>query len=130
MPYSLEFEAPKRFVIRAHGSIEGSESLASFREIIADPRFGPGATIMAIATKVTAAPATDELTDIASALKEMFTRGLAGFVIVSQPGFVYGVARMFAMVADMMGVRAEVTDDEAQGRNLLELIEREVAGRR
>ena len=127
MPFTLEFEAPKRFVIRAHGSIAGAESLASFRQILDDDRFGPGATIMAIATNVTAAPATDELTAIASALKEMFKRGLAGFVIVSQPGFVFGVARMFAMVAEMMGVRAEVTQDEAEGRNLLELIEKETA---
>ena len=128
MPYTISFETPRRFVIRASGDLPGSESLESFRRILADPRFGEGATMLTIATDVTRAPATDELATIASAVKDLFARGLRGFVIVTDPGFVYGVARMFTVVAEMMGVPSEVTQDEAEGRLLLERIERDVAG--
>ena len=130
MPFTLSLEEPKRFVIRANGALAGADALASLRQILADPRFGEGSTIITIATGVTSAPATDELPSIASAVKELYKRGLAGFVIASQPGFVYGVSRMFAMVAEMMGVRADVTMDEAEGRIIIERMELEAARKR
>src|SRR5687768_10371281 len=111
--------------MRQTGAIPASESLAALREISSDPRFGPGATLLAIVAGATSVPASDELSGLAVEVRSLVDRGLAGFVIVTEPGFVYGVARMFTVIAEMVGVRAYATQDEAEGRLIIERIEGE-----
>ena len=123
MPCEVSFEEPRRFVVRATGDIPASEALAVLQRVQYDPRFGPGALLLGIVAGATRVPATDELTGIASAVKALFDRGLVGCVIVSQPGFVFGVARMFAVLAEMLGVHAHVTQDEMEGRRLIDELE-------
>ena len=60
--------------------------------------------------------ASDELRDIATAVVALDRAGLAGLVIASQPGFVYGVARMFSALADLLGVCVEVYLDQTEAR--------------
>lgn len=50
-------------------------------------------------------------------------------VIAAEPGFVYGVAPMVGVIAKTMGVRSQVTADEAEGRKLLEERERTLGNR-
>ena len=122
MPYTLTFEAPRRFVMHQTGAIPASESLAALREVVGDPRFGPGATLLAIVEGATSAPAADELGGLALEVKSLVQRGLAGFVIVTEPGFIYGVARMFASLADLAGVHVEVFQDVTEARQRLDEI--------
>lgn len=91
------------------------------------PRFGSGATILAIANGATSATASDELTGLAAEIRTLVQRGLAGFGIVSEPGFLYGVARMFSASADMLGVHAEVAETEAEGRQILDRVEKDAS---
>ena len=124
MPYTVTFEEPRRFIMRQTGAIPAAESRAALGEIGSHARFGSGTTVLAIVEGATDVPATDELAGLALSLKDLVQRGLVGFVIVAEPGFVYGVARMFSAASDMLGVRVEVTEDEAEARGILDEAER------
>ena len=127
MPYSVSFEEPRRFVMRQSGVIPASESRAALNEIRSDSRFAAGATILAIVERATSIPAADELPGLAHELKSLVERGLVGFVIVADPGYVFGVARMFSAASDMLGIRVEVTESETEARVMLDAVERHPA---
>ena len=129
MPYSVTFEEPQRFVMRQWGAIPAEESRLALGEIAEHPRFGAGATVLAIVSGATSAPASDELSELAAEVRTLVRRGLAGFVIVAEPGFIYGVARMFSASADMLGVHTEVTESETEGRQILDRIEKDASRR-
>ena len=122
MPISVSFEEPGRFILEGTGKITGADSVRALREVLNDPRFREGMPLFAVTHDVTGAPATDELRDIvvvASALKK---GGMSAMLIVTAPGFVYGVARMFASLAELAGVPVEVFQDESEARERLEEI--------
>ena len=116
MPISVSFEAPARFILEGTGKITGAESVRALREVLADPRFGPGTTLLSITHDVTGAPPVDELRDIIVVATQLRNAGMAALVIVTQPGFVYGVARMFASLSDLAGVQVEVFQDVVAAR--------------
>lgn len=123
MPYAVTFEEPRRFIMRQTGVIPATESRAALGEIGSHPRFGPGTTVLCIVEGATDVPASDELAGLAATLKGLVQRGLAGFVIVAEPGYVFGVARMFSAASEMLGVRVEVMEHEAEARDILDEIE-------
>lgn len=110
--------------MRQTGVIPAAESRAALGEIGSHPRFEPGATVLCIVEGATDVPASDELPGLAATLKGLVQRGLAGFVVVAEPGYVFGVARMFSAASDMLGVRVEVLEHESEARELLDEIER------
>jgi hypothetical protein len=124
VPFSVTFEEPRRFIMRQTGVIPAAESRAALHEIATHPRFGPGTTVLCIVEDVTDVPASDELAGLAAALQGLTQQGLVGFVVVAEPGYVYGVARMFSAASEMLGVRVEVTDNETEARNILDIAER------
>ena len=122
MPVSVSFEEPMRFVLDGTGDISGADSIAAFQQVRADPRFKRGATVLAIARNVTSAPRTDELRDIATSSIALKNGGMSAFFIVTEPGFTYGVARMFSALADLVGVHVEVFLDVDEARAKLDEI--------
>ena len=110
--------------MRQTGVIPASESRAALSDIGSHSRFGPGTTVLCIVEDATEVPRSDELAGLAAALKDLAQRGLVGFVVVAEPGYVYGVARMFSAASEMLGVRVEVTEDEAEARSILDAAER------
>ena len=88
-----------------------AESLSLFADISADPRFAPGATLLADCREVTGTPDADELRTIANALESLTQRGFAGLAIVAKSGFVYGMARMFTAFAELGGSRVSAFRD-------------------
>lgn len=120
MPVSVSFEEPGRFVVDSTGNITGPEAIAALEKVRTHPRFRCGVTVLVVAHDVTSAPRTDELRDIATLATQLKSGGMAGFVIVTEPGFVYGVARMFSALADLAGVQVEVFQDLDDARNRLD----------
>lgn len=116
MPISVSFEAPTRFILEGTGRITGAESVRALQEVLRHPRFGPGATLLSVTHDVTGAPPTDELRDIVIAANELRKAGMSALIIVTAPGYVYGVARMFASLADLAGVQVEVFQDLCEAR--------------
>ena len=127
MPYSVSFAPPKRFTIIQTGVIPASESRAAFGEVASHPSFQPGSTLLTIVSGATSVPAADELAGIAATLKTLADRGLAAFVIVTEPGYVFGVARMFSAASDMLGIRVEVVQDMDEAHRMLDEVERQAS---
>ena len=124
MPVSVSYEEPARFVLDGTGDISGADAIAAFEQVRAHPAFRSGATVLAIAHHITSAPRTDELRDIATAAIALKNGGMSAFFIVTDPGFTYGVARMFSALADLAGVRVEVFLDLAEARSKLDEVSR------
>ena len=116
VPISVSFEAPSRFILEGSGRITGADSVRALNEVLDHPRFGQGTTLLAITHDVTGAPPTDELRDIVVVATELRKAGMAALLIVTEPGFVYGVARMFASLAELAGVHVEVFQDVCEAR--------------
>ena len=116
MPVSVAFDAPTRVILEATGKVTGAEVVRALTEVLHDPRFRPGTTILGIAHGVTAAPPTDELRDIVVVATSLRNAGMSALLVVTEPGFVYGVARMFAALADLAGVQVEVFQDIGEAR--------------
>ena len=127
MPIRVSFEEPALFVLEGTGKIMGVESIQAFREVLQHPRFRPGVTLLAVAHDITGAPATDELRDIVSAATALQRGGMTALLIVTEPGFTYGVARMFSALADLAGVRVEVFNDLCEAHERLEEISAKAA---
>lgn len=127
MPITVSFEEPSRFILEGTGRITGAESVRALQEVLHDPRFRPGATLLSITHDVTGAPPTDELRDVVVAAAALKRGGMSALVIVTAPGFVYGVARMFASLADLAGVQVEVFQDVTEARERLDEISAQAA---
>ena len=122
MPVRVSFEEPGRFVLEGTGRITGAESIDAFEEVLSHPRFRKGVTLLAVASDITAAPPTDELRDIVTSALALKNGGLSGLAIVTDPGFTYGVARMFSALADLAGVRVDVFLDVNEAREHLDTV--------
>lgn len=122
MPITIAFEEPSRFILQGTGDITGAESVRALKEVMNHPRFRPGTTLCAITHDVTEAPPTDELREIVVVAVALRKAGMSALLISTAPGFVYGVARMFASLADIAGVPVEVFNDETEARRRCEEI--------
>ena len=120
MPVRVSFEEPERFVLEGTGRITGAESIDAFEEVLSHPRFRKGVTLLAVARDITAAPPTDELRDIVASALALKNGGMSALAIVTEPGFTYGVARMFSALADLAGVRVDVFLDLDEAREHLD----------
>lgn len=122
MPISVSYEEPGRFVLEGTDRITGAESIRALEQVLQHPNFREGATLLAVTHDVTGAPATDELRAIATAAIPLRQAGMRGLAIVTAPGFTYGVARMFSVLADLVGVRVEVFQCVEEARSRLDEI--------
>ncbi len=116
MPVRVSFEEPSLFVLQGTGRITGAESIDAFEQVLSHTRFNQGVTLLAVARDITGAPPTDELREIAASALSLKNGGMSGLAIVTEPGFTYGVARMFSAIADLAGVRVDVFLDENEAR--------------
>jgi hypothetical protein len=116
VPISVSFEATAQFRLTGTGKITGAESVRALNEVLAHPKFERGTTLLALTYDVTGAPPSDELREIVVAATSLRKAGMAALIIVTEPGFVYGVARMFASLADLAGVQVEVFQDAIEAR--------------
>ena len=104
MPVDIEFAKPARFKIRASGEVTLGEIEGAIRYGLAHPDL-PGADVLVDASEVLAVPSTPELRQVARELVPLMDHGMVAVGFVSKSPFVYGVARMFGVFAEAVGVK-------------------------
>jgi hypothetical protein len=119
MPITVGFEEPRTFVFTATGDITFADSHRILEELDLHPRLGPGVLFLADARQVTAAPSTVELRKIASELKPILTRTAAPLAIVTESLWMYGLARMFSILAELANTKVHAFRDMREARNWL-----------
>jgi hypothetical protein len=115
MPVAIGFGEPDTFLIHATGEVTYAEAQRAMDDVLGHPSYARSRKVLVDGRGVTGAPSTAELRAIARDLKPLIDRGFGPMAIVTEKGFVYGVARMFAVFAEVFGlsVRAFGTMDEA-----------------
>ena len=117
MPVAVAFAPPDLFVVRATGDVTHDECQRALDDVLAHPagRTGESRKLLVDGRGVTSAPSRDELYALARDMKTFIARGYGPMAIVTDRTFVYGVARMFAVFAELFGlsVRAFKSFDEA-----------------
>lgn len=108
MPVTYTVEPPSLFLVRASGKVTHAEASSVLGEIGEDQRLAPGARMLIDGRDVTGTPIRPELRQLARQMSELKDLGMATTAIVTKQGFVYGVARMFAMFAEIFGYRVGV----------------------
>jgi hypothetical protein len=108
MPVTYSVEPPALFLVLASGKVTLGEASALLTEIGEDNRLAPGSRMVIDGRNVTGAPLRLELRQIARQMAELKDVGLVATAIVTHEGFIYGVARMFAMFAELAGYRVGV----------------------
>ena len=121
MPLALEFDDSTRTAtIRASGRVtfdEGDELLHALRE---DPRCCGQWQILCDTTFMEAAPSAAELRVLALQMKPLRDRGMGACAVVAGNSFAYGIARMFSVFAEFVGIHVGAFRDEESGRAWLE----------
>src|SRR5688500_13678776 len=102
--------------LRVHGDVTLEECLDFQRQVLADPRMRSGTHWLADCTGVTGAPSATELRTIACEFKPLVKAGLGPLAVVTATAFVYGVARMFCVFGEAVGLRMAVFHDFAEAR--------------
>jgi hypothetical protein len=115
MPISLGFMEPSTFVMTVTGSVTFEECDAAIHEVGLDPRFASGADVFIDARGVIGAPSTPEIRLLALQFKQLGDR-LGSVSVVAESTFVYGLARMFAVFGEMLGLKVAAfrRHDEAE----------------
>ena len=108
MPVTYSVESPALFLILASGKVTLAEASGVLTEIGEDKRLMPGSKMLIDGRTVTGAPLRPELRQIARQMADLKDLGLVATAIVTNQGFIYGVARMFAMFAELVGYRVGV----------------------
>jgi hypothetical protein len=108
MPVSLTFTEPSTFSVEASERVTCDEALAAIDELAAHPRLDQCASIIVDARTVSGVPSTPELRAIAWSLRRVHATGASALAIVTDTTFVYGVARMFSVLAEPSGIDVSV----------------------
>ena len=105
MPVAVAYTDPGMFLVHSTGAVTYAEVQRAIDDILAHPQYASARKVLVDGRRVTSAPATNELRAIAKDLKPLIDRGFGPMAIVSNPGFVHGVARMFTVFAEVFGLR-------------------------
>ena len=105
LPLDLEFARPARFKLRASGEVTLGEVERAIEAMVAHPELTHGTDVLIDASEVEGVPSTPELRSAARALVPLLDKGLVAVCVVSHNPFIYGVARMFSVFAEAVGVQ-------------------------
>ena len=119
MPVAVGFVAPCAFLVHSTGTVTNAEVQKALDELTQRLATTPGCHVMIDASGVEQAPGSAELRQIARDMKPLLSRGLGPIAIVTKPGFVLGVARMFSVFAEMVGFTVSTFTDVAAAQKWL-----------
>lgn len=111
MPVAFAFSAPLEILVIAEGDVTFAEVAVLLDELIDDPRIVPGTAMLIDSRKVEGAPSTPELRLIARDLAPLRDHGVNRIAVCANSMFVYGIARMFAVFAEMLGIHVAAFRD-------------------
>lgn len=116
MPVSLSFTEPLVFKIDASGNVTYDECTRILEELVGHPQLRADSRVFVDGRTVTKVPNTQELRALAQALAPLAERGVHQMGILTASAFVYGVARMFSVFAELADVKVSVFKemDEAE----------------
>jgi len=106
--------------VRAYGDVTLEECLDVQHRVLADPRMRPGLHWLADCCGATGLPSTSDLRTIAQEFEPLVKAGVGPVALVTGSAFVYGVARMFSVFAETVGLRVAVFPDLAEAREWLD----------
>jgi hypothetical protein len=104
MPVAFAFSAPLEIFVITEGDVTFAEVAVLLDELIDDARIEAGTGILVDCRKVVGAPSTPELRLIARDLAPLRDRGVNRIAVCADSVFVYGIARMFAVFAELIGI--------------------------
>lgn len=119
MPIVFAFSEPATIVVTTAGKVTFAEIAVVLDDMIDDDRIGPGTHVLVDARGVTDAPSTPELRIIARDLTPLRDRGVEHIAVCAESTFIYGVARMFAVFAELIGLRVAAFRDMDEARRWL-----------
>lgn len=108
VPITVQFEEPRKFLLQASGTVTLDQTLHTIDEILGHESLSPGSRILVHGEEVTKAPSTAELFVIAREMKILTNYGVVAVAIVTGHTFVYGIARIFAVFAQNVGMNVAV----------------------
>ncbi|HYC49474.1 MAG TPA: STAS/SEC14 domain-containing protein [Gemmatimonadaceae bacterium] len=91
--------------VTAGGSVTFAEIAVLLDDLLDDPRITEGTGILCDARGVREVPTTAELRIVARDLAPLRERGVRHIAVCADSTFVYGVARMFGVFADVIGLQ-------------------------
>ena len=104
MPASLSFQEPGTFVTTAWGRLTYADVKHIIDGTLQHAGFAPGSDALFDGTRVEAVPTTAELRQLAMELRPLREGGLGAIALVAGTTFTYGIARMFSMFAESLGM--------------------------
>ena len=108
MPFALELRRGTVMYVRAWGNVTFAECAALLDEVLDDTRLVPHTRILVDAHRVSEAPSAAELRTLVRDLYPLRSLGVDAIAIYTDSAFVYGMARMFAILAEISGLRVGV----------------------
>lgn len=105
MALAMSFTDEHSLQISAGGSVTFAEIAVMLDDLLDDPRITPGTSILVDARGVREVPTTAELRIVARDLAPLRERGVNRIAVCADSTFVYGVARMFGVFADAIGLQ-------------------------
>ena len=119
MPLAYAFSRPREISMIARGDVSFADVAVVLDELLDDPRLEPGCQLLVDCRGVTSAPSTPELRIIARDLAPLHQRGVERIAVCADSTFVYGVARMFAVFAEVFGLHVAAFRDVRDARQWL-----------
>ena len=108
MPYDISIHPPlRRVVVRAYGPSSFEEARASADKLIADPLFDPTYAILVDGRELEYLASYHDAIQFRDMFERMKNSFQGPIAVVVQGMARYGVSRMIAMMADLVGVRME-----------------------
>lgn len=105
MPLAIAFTDQHTVEVSAGGSVTFAEIAVMLDDLLDDPRITMGTSILVDARGVREVPTTAELRIVARDLAPLRERGVHRIAVCADSTFVYGVARMFGIFADAIGLQ-------------------------
>lgn len=105
MPVVLDADESNGLFVRATYDVTFAECAMVLDELLDDARTYHDAAVLVDATGVRSAPSSAQLRLLARDLKPLRDRGVQRLAIYTDSMFVYGIARMFGVFAEMVDLK-------------------------
>ena len=113
---AISHTGPQMLQVTAGGSVTFAEIAFMLDDLLDDPRITPGTCILIDSRGVREVPTTPELRIIARDLAPLRAMGVQRIAVCADSTFVYGVARMFGVFADAIGLQVGAFRDMEEAR--------------
>jgi hypothetical protein len=119
VPIAYMFSRPREITLIARGEVTFADIAVILDELLDDPSIVPGTQMLVDARQVTDVPSTPELRLVARDMAPLHQRGVVRMAVCAEGAFVYGVARMFGVFAEAIGLHVAAFRNMREARDWL-----------